>query len=163
MKLRPIFTPVAEPASPEAMTSPSLIAVRTSPTTSAILIVRRRCSRVPQKRSASRASSTLETPRPDVGGSMRPRFDEPSLWPAVDRFRALRSHRYRAGLGPLRKPPLLAGVRPEGDHRADQENESREPDQVDERLHEHLQVDRAHGVPFAELELVADHEEVLRA
>ena len=40
-KLRPIFTPVVVVASPEAMMSPSLIAVRTSPTTSAILNVRR--------------------------------------------------------------------------------------------------------------------------
>src|SRR5438094_10597519 len=60
-----------------------------------------------------------------------------------------------ARLRPLGEPPLFASVRPERDHGADQEDDPREPDQVDERLDEHLQVDGVDGVPFAELELVA--------
>ena len=40
----------------------------------------------------------------------------------------------------LDEPPLLARVRPERDQRAEQEDEPRDPDEVDERLHEDAEV-----------------------
>src|SRR6266550_8704812 len=75
---------------------------------------------------------------------------------------SLRSSNHGARLGARRQPPLLARVRPERDHGAEQEDEAGEPDQIDERLHEYLQVDGADGL-LLELELVADHEQILRA
>ena len=50
---------------------------------------------------------------------------------------------WRARARRARQAALLAGVRPERDQRAEQEDEPGEPDQVDERVHEHLQYDRA--------------------
>src|SRR4029077_14246854 len=69
-----------------------------------------------------------------------------------------RSSRDRPGLRLPGKAALLARVRPEGDHGAEQEEKAGEPDQVDERFDQHLEVNRA--VLF---ELVSDHEQVLRA
>src|SRR5919198_4056918 len=58
----------------------------------------------------------------------------------------------------LGEAPLLARVWPQRDCGAEQEHDAGEPDQVDERLHEHLEVDRA-----ARVDLVGDHEEILGA
>src|SRR5436190_304150 len=56
------------------------------------------------------------------------------------------------------EPALLAGVRPERDHRAEDEHEPGEPDQVHERLHEDAEV---HG--SVRIDLIGDDEEVLHA
>src|SRR5262245_40912416 len=58
--------------------------------------------------------------------------------------------------GALDEPALLAAVRPQRDHRAEEEHETGEPDEVDEGLHEDTEVDAAVGV-----DLLGDDEEIL--
>ncbi len=55
-----------------------------------------------------------------------------------------------------RQATLLTRIRPERDHGTEQEDEAREPDQVDERLDEDTEVDRPVVV-----HLLRDHEQVL--
>ena len=57
------------------------------------------------------------------------------------RARAVTRGRGACGAVALGEPPLLARVRPQRDQRAEHEDEAGEPDQVHERLHEHLEVD----------------------
>jgi hypothetical protein len=57
---------------------------------------------------------------------------------------------------PRREPTLLTRVRPQRDQRSEHEDEPREPDQVDERLHEDAEEDRAVVV-----DLLGDHEQIL--
>ena len=58
----------------------------------------------------------------------------------------------------LGEAAALSRIRPESDHGPGEEHEPRHPDQVDERLHEHLEVDASVGV-----HLVGDDVDVLCA
>ena len=67
------------------------------------------------------------------------------------------ARRSGAGLVPLGEPALLDRVGPHRDDGAADEDEPGEPDQVHERLHEHLEVERPAGL---RRHLVGDREEV---
>src|SRR5438105_829036 len=75
------------------------------------------------------------------------------------RWRARWSHPDEGAFGAVARgeAPLLARVGPERDQGAEQEDSTGEPDQVDERLHEHLEV---HGAALR-VDLVRDHVDVL--
>src|SRR5207247_4955430 len=82
----------------------------------------------------------------------------PQRAPPRGRAQPSRARRHSRLAVALDEPPLLARVRPERDQRPEEKDDAGEPDQVDERLDEHLEVDGA-----VRVDLVGDPERILRA
>src|SRR5215207_8336959 len=101
------------------------------------------------------ASEAQEAPSPAGTGPQRRR---PRLPPAARRAGAQgsRAGECLAAAVANRQPALLSGIRPEGDRGAAEKDEAGDPNQVDQRLYERPEEERAVGV-----DLVGDEEEVL--